>query len=193
MLRTNIALRLLMMAALAGSFVSVHGAVSPMAMAQTADGVDQPDTPARLQPVLPEDADYPQPPLPTGPLTVVTREARHAFTVELADDPDEIRIGMMGRERLAEDAGMLFDLGNPRPAQFWMKNTPLSLDLVFLAADGEIVAIAENAVPFSERRISPGLPVKAVLEVNAGTAERLSIRPGDRVEHALFAGGGTDG
>lgn len=184
--RLSFAFLSLTLALVAGPSGLLPGALAPGAFAQTSATETGPEAPARLQPAIPDDADYPQPALPQGPLTVVTGEARHDFTVELADDPEEIRIGMMGRERLAEDAGMLFDLGSPRPAQFWMKNTPLPLDLLFLAADGEIVAIAENAVPFSERRISPGLPVKAVLEVNAGTAARLSIAPGDRVEHALF-------
>lgn len=135
---------------------------------------------------LPAWGDGPQPPLETAPLAILSDDERHEFTVEIADDPEEIRIGMMMRTELAPDAGMLFDMGGTRPVSFWMKDTLVPLDLLFMDADGRILAIAENAVPGSLRRIDPGVPVRAVLEVNAGTADRLDIEPGDTVDFALF-------
>ena len=141
--------------------------------------------------LLPARAEIPQPPLETSPLAIVSGEARHEFEVELADDPEERRIGMMGRAALASDAGMLFDMGQPEVAGFWMKDTLIPLDLLFIHADGTILAIAENAVPGSLRRISAGVPVKAVLELNGGQAAELGIKPGDTVRHTLF--GNVDG
>lgn len=130
--------------------------------------------------------EIPQPILETSQLTIVTDDGRHDFEVELADDPDERRIGMMGRVALASDAGMLFDMGEPEVAGFWMKNTLISLDLLFIDEDGQILAIAEEAVPGSLRRISAGVPVRAVLELNGGQTDELGIEPGDRVRHELF-------
>ena len=124
--------------------------------------------------------------LETGPLAIDTGDSVHKFTVELANDPEEIRIGLMNRPEMAPNAGMLFDLGEPREASFWMKNTLIPLDMLFLDTDGKIIAIARNAVPGSLRSIGPGVPVKAVLELNGGRCETLGIEPGDVVEHALF-------
>lgn len=124
--------------------------------------------------------------LPQSELVIVSGDVRHAFTVELADEPDEIRTGMMFRESMADDAGMLFQMDPPRGVSFWMKNTLLPLDLLFIDTDGEILAIAENAVPGSLRQIDPGVIVAGVLELNAGTVERLSLAPGDLVEHEIF-------
>ena len=124
--------------------------------------------------------------LETGPLEIDTGDSVHKFTVELANDPDEIRTGMMGRESMAPNAGMLFDFGEPRPASMWMKNTLISLDMLFLDRDGTILHIAERTTPLSTEVISSRFRVKAVLEVIAGTAERLGLRAGDRVEHVLL-------
>ena len=119
-----------------------------------------------LSPALAQDAA--QPTLEQSQLTVLTEEAEHVFTVELANDRDEISTGMMFRTEMAPDAGMLFDLGDPRPVSFYMKNTLIPLDLLFIAPDGQIMAIAENAEPLSLRLIDPGVAVKAVLEINGG-------------------------
>ena len=124
--------------------------------------------------------------LETGPLTIRSGEAEHSFTVELANDPEEVQTGLMNREELAADAGMLFDFGQPREANMWMKNTLIPLDMLFMDTDGTILAIARNAVPGSLRRINPGVPVKGVLELNGGRAEELGIVPGDTVQHAMF-------
>lgn len=124
--------------------------------------------------------------LETGPLKIVSGDTVHSFTVELADDPEEITTGLMNREAMADNAGMIFDFGQPRQANMWMKNTLIPLDMLFLDTDGAILAIARNAVPGSLRRINPGVPVKGVLELNGGVAETLGVEPGDVVQHAMF-------
>ena len=83
---------------------------------------------------------------------------------------------------------MLFDFKAEQPVAFWMKNTYVSLDMIFIKADGRILSIAENTEPLSERRVSSGGPVRGVLEVVAGTAKKLGIKPGDRVAHRIFTG-----
>ncbi len=119
-------------------------------------------------------------------VTITSGELTHSFTVELADEPDEITRGLMERTELAPDAGMLFDFGQTRETNMWMKNVPIHLDMLFLAPDGTIVAIARNAVPMSERRINPGVPVRGVLEISGGRAAELGIMPGDKLNHRLF-------
>ncbi|MDQ0316429.1 DUF192 domain-containing protein [Amorphus orientalis] len=116
-------------------------------------------------------------------LVVVTDDARHEFTIEIADDPMERAQGLMFREEMAPDHGMLFDFAREQPASFWMKNTPLSLDMIFAKADGTIVRIAEDTTPFSTDSVPSGEPVRFVFEVLAGTSDRLDIEPGDRIEH----------
>lgn len=124
--------------------------------------------------------------LETNPLSIATEGATHAFIVEIADDPDEISTGMMERTEMGADEGMLFDFGGLHEPSMWMKNTILSLDMVFIAEDGKIVMIAENTTPYSERQISPRMPVRAVLELNAGRTRALDIKAGDEVIHELF-------
>ena len=92
----------------------------------------------------------------------------------------------MFRRTLAPDAGMLFDFEREQMVSMWMKNTYLSLDMLFVRADGIIHRIEASTEPLSERSISSGAPVRAVLELNAGTAARLGLRPGDRLIHPLF-------
>lgn len=120
-------------------------------------------------------------------LSVHNAEGRSlAFTVEMAQTPEEAAIGLMNRPSLAADAGMLFDFGHDQPIAMWMKNTLIPLDMIFIDGNGRITGIAERTVPMSLTTIpSPG-PVRAVLEVNGGTAERLHIHIGDKVEHAIF-------
>jgi len=129
----------------------------------------------------------PQPVLPREDLVIVTRDGRqHGFRVEMAATPEQQTIGLMFRTEMGDDEGMLFDWGIPRESTMWMRNTILSLDMIFIAADGRIQAIAERTVPQSLATISSGGPVRATLEVNAGTAERLGILVGDRVLHRIF-------
>ena len=92
----------------------------------------------------------------------------------------------MYRRSLAPDRGMLFDFARVQPISMWMQNTYIPLDMIFIRADGSIARIAENAEPLSTRTIPSGEPVLAVLEVIGGTAARLGVKPGDRVEHPLF-------
>lgn len=119
-------------------------------------------------------------------LAVLGRTGRHVFTVEVAATPSQRARGLMWRQSLAADAGMLFDFETPQPVTMWMKNTFIPLDMLFIAADGRIVNIARNTTPRSLAMISSLGPVRAVLELAAGAAERLGLRAGDRVEHALF-------
>ena len=116
-------------------------------------------------------------------LTVATRNARHAFAVEIARTPAEMERGLMFRDRLPPDRGMLFLYEEERPVSFWMKNTLIPLDLIFADSSGRILQIAERAVPLSTALISSEKPVRAVLEVNGGTAARLGIAVGDRLIH----------
>lgn len=120
-------------------------------------------------------------------ILVVDGARQHVFTAEIADDPVERARGLMFREEMAHDHGMLFDFATERPVGFWMKNTPLSLDMIFVEADGDIVRIAEDTVPFSEKTVPSGAPVRFVFEVLAGTAERIGLEPGDRLLHPRVA------
>jgi uncharacterized protein len=120
------------------------------------------------------------------PLEIVSKTGVHTFAVEMALTPEEQAKGLMFRRELPEGQGMLFDFQHEQPATFWMKNTYVPLDMIFIRADGTILRIAENTVPLSEALVPSGGPVRAVLEVVAGTARRLGIAPGDRVAHPIF-------
>lgn len=124
--------------------------------------------------------------LPQTPLTIESDGSRHEFTVELADAPDEHAIGLMHRNFLPPDQGMLFDYKGPHRPRFWMRNTFISLDMLFVRSNGDIAYIAENTVPHSERTVGPRQSVQAVLEVPAGTVARLGIKTGDKVRHQIF-------
>jgi uncharacterized membrane protein (UPF0127 family) len=119
-------------------------------------------------------------------LEIVTKSGVRSFSVEMADTDAERARGLMFRTELPEGRGMLFDFKQDQPIGMWMKNTPLSLDMIFIRSDGTIVRIAENTVPQSTQTILSGTPVKAVLEVIGGSAKRLGIAPGDRVIHPIF-------
>jgi uncharacterized membrane protein (UPF0127 family) len=122
------------------------------------------------------------------PLEIVSKTGVHTFAVEMAVTPEEQAKGLMFRRELPEGQGMLFDFQREQPATFWMKNTYISLDMIFIRADGRILRIAEDTVPLSEALVPSGGPVRAVLEVVAGTAKKLGIAPGDRVAHPIFSG-----
>lgn len=124
----------------------------------------------------------------TSPLMVITLRGRFPLTVELAVTADQRRQGLQYRRFLAADSGMLFDFGETAPAAMWMLNTPIPLDMVFIDAAGWVAHVAENTTPHSLDVISSEGPVRAVLEVAAGTAERLAIRKGSRIQHPLFGG-----
>lgn len=138
---------------------------------------------ARAQPGV----NQPQPKLPTEELTIIGRDgSRHLFRTEMALGPNEQTVGMMFRTAMAPDDAMLFDWGQPRESSMWMRNTLLPLDMIFITADGRINHIHERAVPQSLAAISSRGPVRATLEVQGGTAERLDLRVGDRVLHRIF-------
>ena len=123
------------------------------------------------------------------PLQVQTASGAKKFWVEIADDDAERTEGLMFRERLAGDHGMLFDFGQPQPAAFWMKNTLVPLDIIFIGADGRIRNVGANAKPLDESPVPSAGPVRYVLELNAGKAAELGIKPGDKVVHRLIPGG----
>lgn len=123
---------------------------------------------------------------PTEPLSIVGRDGRHIFAVEvMRNDADRAR-GLMYRRAMAPDHGMLFDFQASAPVAMWMKNTYLPLDMLFIRADGSIAKIAADTEPLSTKVIPSNEPVLSVLELNAGTAGRLKLRAGDRVEHPMF-------
>ncbi|MGU3540359.1 DUF192 domain-containing protein [Methylobacterium sp. A54F] len=122
----------------------------------------------------------------TEPLTIVSKAGRHALAVEVMRDDASRSRGLMFRRSMAPDHGMLFDFERVQPVAMWMKNTYLPLDMVFIRADGTVSRVATDTEPLSTAVIASGEPVLSVLELNAGTAARLGIRPGDRVEHPLF-------
>jgi uncharacterized membrane protein (UPF0127 family) len=121
------------------------------------------------------------------PLTIVGKDgARRSFQVEVARNEAERAQGLMYRRSMAADHGMLFDFGRVEQVAMWMQNTYLPLDMLFIRADGTIARIAANTEPLSTRTIPSGEPVLGVLELNAGTASRMGIKPGDRIEHPMF-------
>ena len=129
----------------------------------------------------------PQPELPKEKLVIVTHDGqRHDFNVEMALTEAQQVTGLMFRPTVPADGGMLFDWGTERDSQMWMKNTISSLDMLFINTDGTIRSIAEHTVPQSLAVIDSHGPVRATLEMAAGTAERLDIRVGDKVLQRVF-------
>jgi uncharacterized membrane protein (UPF0127 family) len=119
-------------------------------------------------------------------LWLVTSAGERAIDVEIAETPEQQALGLMFRTSLADDRGMLFPHPAPQELTMWMRNTYISLDMVFIRADGVVHRIEARTEPLSERIISSGGPVKAVLELAGGAAERLGLKAGDRVRHSLF-------
>jgi len=118
--------------------------------------------------------------------TLVTASGSHAIEVEVAATPKDREIGLMNRESLADDTGMLFDFRESRPVSMWMKNTLIPLDMLFIDKTGTIVRIARNAKPHSLETIPSGKPVRYVLEINGGAAAGYGAKAGDRLEHPLI-------
>lgn len=128
------------------------------------------ETRAMMLPVHPE------------PLVVETAEGEREFTIEIADDDRERSAGLMFREEMDDTHGMLFVFEQTRRVSFWMKNTPMPLDLVFIDDEGRVVAIMQGE-PYSTASIGPDAPVRFVLELKAGTAQKAGIADGDRLRH----------
>ncbi|MBI5319467.1 DUF192 domain-containing protein [Bradyrhizobium sp.] len=120
-------------------------------------------------------------------LEIATKSGVQIFAVEMATTEDEKQKGLMYRRELADGKGMLFDFSPEQQISMWMKNTYISLDMIFIRADGRILRIAENTEPESTKIISSGGLARGVLEVPAGTAQKYGIAPGDRVSHPLFS------
>ena len=120
------------------------------------------------------------------PLVIETAQGRNDFMVEFADTPALRSRGLMFRPSLAPDRGMLFDFARDQEITMWMENTQISLDMIFLAADGSVTRIARNTEPFSRDIIGSRGPARAVLEVAAGTAPRIGLKQGDIVRHRMF-------
>jgi uncharacterized membrane protein (UPF0127 family) len=123
----------------------------------------------------------------TEPLTIVTASGQHQFSVEVMRTAAERERGLMFRRFLPQDRGMLFDFKVVRPVMMWMKNTYISLDMIFIGKTGRVVSIETDTEPLSEHIITSGAPVLAVLEVDAGTAARIGLKIGDNVRFPLFA------
>ena len=127
-------------------------------------------------------ASYAQSPDPVRQeLVVATAEGDRVFQVEIADEPQERSRGLMFRREMAKDHGMLFDYGEERPASFWMRNTYIPLDMLFVKADGTVESIAERTTPLSELSVKSQGPVRYVLEINGGLSDELGIEPGDKL------------
>lgn len=124
--------------------------------------------------------------LPTTQITIDTAHGPVKFNVEVASDDASRAKGLMFRTELAPDAGMLFDFHKEGYRTFWMKNTPLPLDMIFIKGDGTISTIAENTIPYSEDAVPSSEPVRAVLEINGGRSRALGIEAGDKVHAKIF-------
>jgi uncharacterized membrane protein (UPF0127 family) len=124
--------------------------------------------------------------LPVEKVIIETRQGPRIFQMEVASDDASRAQGLMHRTYLARDAGMLFDFKAVVNTAFWMKDTPLSLDMLFVRQDGTISTIAAQAVPYSTAEIVSAEPIRAVIEINGGLAKRLGIAPGDHVEAPIF-------
>ena len=116
------------------------------------------------------------------PLTISSGAKVHRFTVEVARTPEEQQRGLMYRESLAPDRGMIFPYDPPRPVAFWMSNTLIPLDMIFVRADGTIANIAVNTTPLSLEPVPSAGAVVAVLEIAGGRSSELNIKAGDRVD-----------
>ncbi len=115
------------------------------------------------------------------PVTITSASGTHRFIAEVARSKDEQSRGMMFRESIAPDRAMIFPYDPPEPTAFWMENTMIPLDMIFIRADGTIARIA-TAVPLSQELVPSGEPVGAVLEIAGGRAAQLGIKPGNKVE-----------
>ena len=119
---------------------------------------------------------------------IASKNGVHAFSVEIAENDADRAKGLMYRKELPEGKGMLFDFKRDQEVSFWMQNTYIPLDMLFIRGDGTILRIAENTEPLSTKLVPSGGAVRAVLEVIGGTARKFGIAPGDRVAHPIFSG-----
>jgi uncharacterized membrane protein (UPF0127 family) len=132
------------------------------------------------------DPQPPEKPLPRTTLAIDTAAGEARFDVEVAADWRSQEYGLMNRKSLPRNSGMIFDFGTPSMTSFWMKNTLIPLDMIFIRSDGTISSIAPDAVPMSLDSIKSVEPVRAVLEINGGEAAKLGIYPGQKVHSTVF-------
>ncbi len=121
-------------------------------------------------------------------ITIHTESGDHLFTVEWAVDRAQQACGLMFRTEMAADHGMVFDFGVERPVAFWMHNTLIPLDMVFIRADGGVLNIAKNTTPLSDASVPSDGPVRYVLEINGGVSDEIGLAPGDTIDLARAAG-----
>ena len=126
---------------------------------------------------------------PTDPAIILAGGKSIPLKVELADTPAKSEMGLMWRQSMPKDHGMIFDFRPSHEIDMWMKNCFFPQDMLFLDETGTVVAIVLDARPGSERLISPGFPIASVLELNGGTVKELGIKTGDKVQHKLFGNG----
>ena len=119
-------------------------------------------------------------------LTLKTANAEHIIDIEIAETMEEKSLGLMFRTSVPDNTGMLFPYGDPQEITMWMRNTYVSLDMVFIRADGVVHRVASRTEPLSEKIVGSEGHVSAVLELGAGAAERLGLKPGDLVRHKIF-------
>lgn len=123
---------------------------------------------------------------PLQRLEIDTASGAHVFKVELMSTDAEREHGLMFRKSLARDRGMLFDFHRQQPVVFWMKDTLVPLDMIFVAQDGHVVSVKHDAKPMDETLIQSGAPTLGVIEVNAGVADAIGLKVGDTVKHPIF-------
>ncbi|HRK24983.1 MAG TPA: DUF192 domain-containing protein [Beijerinckiaceae bacterium] len=121
-----------------------------------------------------------------GKLEILTMTGKYPFKVDVMRTDADRAKGLMFRQSMPGEYGMLFDFERDQQVMMWMKNTYISLDMIFIRADGTVHRIERRTEPHSERTISSGIPVRAVLEVNAGISDKLGLKPGDRIFHPMF-------
>lgn len=126
---------------------------------------------------------------PLDPLQVVTARGTYKFTVEVAKSPRQREFGLMCRKAIASDRGMLFLFPTPDLLAFWMRNTLIPLDIIYIGADGRVVSMVQNAQPLNETPLPSAGPAVAVLELGAGRAAQMGLLPGDRVTHKALRHG----
>jgi len=124
--------------------------------------------------------------LPVEEIVLVSSVGEFRFTAEIADTSKKRQVGLMFREEMLPTHGMLFDFEANEVVAMWMKNTPLSLDMVFIKPDGTVARIARKTKPFSTDIVASGEPVSHVLELNAGITLQIGLKPGDRIKHRFF-------
>lgn len=129
------------------------------------------------------------PVLPVETLAIDTAKGNFEFTVEMAMTPEQQRLGLMNRSSLAANSGMLFVFPEPQPVAFWMKNTLIFLDMVFINAQGKVTNIVKEAKPLTEEPRPSDGDVRAVLEIAGGMSDKIGLRAGDQVIHTVFGNG----